>query len=119
MRKAFAHEAILAMDPLADEQAPGAAITVALCGHWDHDAPCPLTPHHSRADRVNREVRLRTLFAVEPELEGTVRHGIDQALASGQLAGPDGQTTRWQLRSSQRSAVRNNETDHAQRLICS
>jgi len=114
-----AHEAVLAMDPLADERAPGAAVTVAPCGHWDHDPSCPLTPHHNRADRVDGEVRVRTQFAVEPELEDTVRHGVDRALASGQLVRPDGQTTRWQLRSSQRSVVRNNETDHAQRLICS
>jgi hypothetical protein len=119
MRKAFAHESVLVMDPLADERAPGAAVTVALCGHWDHGPPCPLTPHHSRAERVDAEVRVRTLFAVEPELEDTVRHVIDHALASGQLTGPDGQTTRWQLRSSQRSLVRNNEGDHAQRLTCS
>jgi hypothetical protein len=72
-----AHEAVLAMDPLADERAPGAAVTVAPCGHWDHDPPCPLTPHHNRADRVDGEVRVRTLFAVEPELEDTVRHGVD------------------------------------------
>jgi hypothetical protein len=117
MREAFAHEAVLAMDPLADEQAPGAAVTVALCGHWEHNPPCPLAPHHSRVDRIGDEIRVRTLFAVEPALEGAVRHGIDQALASGHLTGPDGQTTRWQLRSSQRSVVRDDEMDHAQRLL--
>jgi hypothetical protein len=100
------HEAVLAMDPLADERAPGAAVTVAPCGQWDHDPPCPLTPHHNRADRVDAGVRVRTLFAVEPELEDTVWHGVDRGLASGQLVRPDGQTTRWQLRSSQRSVVR-------------
>jgi hypothetical protein len=36
MREAFAHEAVLVMEPDADMRAPGAAITVALCGHWDH-----------------------------------------------------------------------------------
>jgi hypothetical protein len=116
---AFAHEAVLAMDPLADVRAPGAAVTVALCGHWDHNPPCPLTPHCSAADRVGDEVRVRTLFAVEPELEDTVREGIDDALAGGQLAGPDGRTTRWRLRSSQRSVIQNNEMDQAQRMICS
>lgn len=116
MRLAFAHEAILAMDPLADLRAPGAAVTMALCGHWDHNPPCPLASHHSSADRVGDEVRVRTLFAVEPELEDTVRQGIDQALAGGQLAGQDGPATRWQLRSSQRSVIRNNEMDLAQRL---
>ena len=119
MRMAFAHEAVLAMDPLADVRAPGAAVTMALCGHWDHDPPCPLAPHHCSADRVGDEVRVRTVFAVEPELEDTVRQGIDQALTGGQLAGPDGQTTRWQLRSSQRGVIQNNEMDQAQRLIYS
>jgi hypothetical protein len=65
------------------------------------------------------EVRVRTLFAVEPGLEDTVRHGIDQALAGGRLVGPDGQTTRWQFRSSQPGVIQNNEMDKAQRLICS
>src|SRR5450631_1226246 len=117
MRMAFAHEAVLAMDPLADMRAPGAAVTMALCGHWDHHPPCPLAPHHSSADRVGDEVRVRILFAVEPELEDTVRQGIDQALAAGQLFGPDSQTTQWQLRSSQPSVIQNNEMDQAQRLI--
>jgi hypothetical protein len=119
MRMAFAHEAVLAMDPLADVRAPGAAVTMALCGHWDHNPPCPLAPHHSSADRVGDEVLVRVLFAVEPGLEDTVRHGIDQALTGGQLVGPDGQTTRWHLRNSQRSVIQNNEMDQAQRLICS
>jgi hypothetical protein len=114
---AFAHEAVLAMDPRADLRAPGAAVTLALCGNWDHSPPCPLAPHHSSADRVGDEVCVRTLFAVEPDLEDTVRQGIDQALAGGQLAGPDGQAMRWQLRSSQRSVIQNNEMDQAQRLI--
>lgn len=117
MRMAFAHEAVLAMDPLADVRAPGAAVTIALCGHWDHSPPCPLAPHHSSADRVGDDVRFRTLFAVEPELEDTIRQGIDQALAGGQLAGPDGQTTQWQLRSSQPSVIQNNEMNQAKRLI--
>jgi len=119
MRMAFAHEAVLDMDPLADMRAPGAAVTMALCGHWNHEPPCPLAPHHSSADRVGDAVHVRILFAVEPELEDTVRQGIDQALTGEQLAGPDGQTTRWQLRSSQRSVIQNNEMDQAQRLICS
>ena len=33
------------MEPDADVQAPGAAVTVALCGHWEHEPPGPLAPH--------------------------------------------------------------------------
>jgi hypothetical protein len=118
VREAFAQEAVLAMDPLADEHAPGAAITVALCGHWEHHPPCP-TPHHTRADRIGGEVRVRILFAAEAELAGSVRHDIDQALASGHLIGPHGQSTRWELQNSQGSSVQVDEADHAQRLISS
>jgi hypothetical protein len=115
MRQAFAHEAVLDMGPDADTHAPGAAITVALCGHWEHQPPCPLAPHHTRADRVGGEVRLRILFVTEPESEGTVRQRIDTALSSGELSGPDG-LTRWRLRISGSDVVRPEETDHAQRL---
>jgi hypothetical protein len=116
MRQAFAHDAVLIMAADADAQAPGAAITVALCGHWQHEGPCPLAPHHTRAERINGEVRLRTLFAAEPELERTVRQRIDLALSGGQLPGPGGATTRWQLSTSRRSEVSAEETDHAERL---
>lgn len=105
------------MGPESDLQAPGAAITVALCGHWDHEPPCPVAPHHSRADRVGDEVHVRTLFVADPERERDVRNLINRALSSGQLRGPDGVTTQWQLRSSHPSVVSVEETDHAQQLV--
>jgi hypothetical protein len=43
---------VLALPPGADERAPGAAVTVAPCGHWEHEPPCPLAPHHVRAARA-------------------------------------------------------------------
>ncbi len=52
MRQAFAHEAKVGMATDGDSRAPGAAITVALCGRWDHEPPCPLSPHHTQADRI-------------------------------------------------------------------
>lgn len=113
MREAFAHEAILIMAPGTDTQAPGAAVTLALCGHWQHEPPCPLAPHNSYAVRVGGDVRIRTLFAVEPELESSIRHRIDRALSSGQLRGSDGATTRWGLRSSRHSVVAAEEMDCA------
>jgi hypothetical protein len=116
MRRPFAHEAVLDMLPEADERAPGAAITVALCGHWDHQPPCPLAPHHTRAGRVDGRVRVRVLFATEPAGESLVRECIEHALRSGQLTGPDDVTTRWELISSHRSAVRADESAHADRL---
>jgi hypothetical protein len=70
VRQPFAHEAVLTIDADGDVGAPGAAITVALCGHWDHEPPCPLAPHHTAAERVGDDVHMRTLFAVEPAREG-------------------------------------------------
>jgi hypothetical protein len=112
----FAQDATLAMDPGADRRAPGAAVTTALCGHWEHEPPCPLAPHHTEAERVADEVRLRTLFAVEPDRENEVRERIAIALASGRLVGPDGRESRWRRRSDGPSAVRADEQDHARRL---
>lgn len=117
MREAFSHEAVLSMAPGADERAPGAAVTVELCGHWEHEPPCPVASHHSRTERVGRDVQVRILFATEPERETEVRRRIDMALSVGQLRGPDGLTTSWTLCSSRRSDVFPDETDHAQRLV--
>lgn len=116
MRQAFAHEAILVMAPEADTRAPGAAITIELCGHWEHDPPCPLAPHHTRADRAGGEVHLRILFAVEPNLEETARQRIEQALSRGRLPDLEGPPTTWQLRFSRRAEIAPEETDHATRL---
>jgi hypothetical protein len=116
MRQAFAHEAILVMDPEADERAPGAAVTVALCGHWDHEPPCPLSPHRVHADRVDNELHVRVLFAAEREAEREVRRRIEQAL-SGQWRFPDGFTTPWQVQESRPSEMSSEEAGQAERLI--
>lgn len=116
MRQAFAHEAILVMEPESDQRAPGAAVAVALCGHWDHEPPCPLAPHRVDADRAGSELRVRVLFAAEPEAEAEVRRRIDRAL-SGQWQFPDGFTTPWQVRESWPSDVSPEETGKAERLI--
>lgn len=111
MRQPFAHSAVLDMAGEADLGAPGAAITVELCGDWEHPPPCPLAPHHTDAGRDGDVVRLRILFAAEADAETTVRERIHAALASGQLG-----ETRWRLRESAADAVRPAERDHAARL---
>jgi hypothetical protein len=117
-RSAFAHDAVLALGPDGDPDAAGGAITVALCGHWEHEPPCPLAPHHTAAVRqADDTVRLRVLFAVEREREAEVRSLIDDALASGQQAGPDGRVTTWTVRSSSACGVHPDEQDHAARLV--
>jgi hypothetical protein len=117
-RTAYAHDAAVILDPSGDDRAPGGAITVALCGHWDHEPPCPLAPHHTDATPADDDtLRLRVLFAADPADEERVRSLITQALSSGRMTGPDGRVTRWMVQSSDASRVRADEADHAARLI--
>jgi hypothetical protein len=116
MREAFAHHAVVSLDRGGDAGAPGAAITVALCGHWEHEPPCPLAPHHTAAEQVGPRLHLRTLFVTDAAEEAEVRRRIDGALAGGELAGPTGEPTRWTLIEATASAVRPEERDHAERL---
>jgi len=119
-RVAYAHDAVVVLDPGGDARAPGGAITVALCGHWDHKPPCPLAPHHTDATPEGEDtLRVRILFAAEPADEQRVRSLIGQALSSGRLTGPDGRVTRWMVESSGASDIRPDESDHAARLVAS
>ncbi|MGI5135124.1 hypothetical protein [Streptomyces sp. CA-106110] len=117
MRRACAHDAAVRMAADGDVRTLGAAITVALCGHWDHEPPCPLAPHHTSAERSGDEVTLRVLFAAEPESEADVRSRIETALSRAVFEGPDGVTTRWEFCGAQPSAVRRDELEHAERLM--
>jgi len=112
MRRAFAHQATVSMERDADPAALGAAVTVALCGHWDHPPPCPLAPHYTSTARDGDVVRVRTLFACEPDQENLVRERIHTALQ----AGATGDVV-WVLRGSARDEVREAEHSHADRLL--
>ena len=76
--------------------------------------PRPLAPHYVTALPDGEIVTLRILFTTEPANEPRVRSLIGQALASGELTGPGGGLTTWQLRSAD---VRPEERDHAAGLI--
>jgi hypothetical protein len=117
VRTAFAHDAVVDMDDAADLTGPGGAVTLALCGSFEHPPPCPLAPHHTRADRQDEGVAVRVLFAAEPADEAVVRERIDAALNAGFCDGPDGVRTRWTLRSSAPGAVADAERAHAARLM--
>ena len=118
MRETYAHTAVLDLTG-GDERAPGAAITVALCGAYDHEPPCPLAAHRTEAVRDGGEVRLRVLFAAEPGDEARVRAGIDEGLATGELTGPDGVVTRWRLLRSAPAEVAAADAALARRLRAS
>jgi hypothetical protein len=107
-REPFAHEAVLIVQPGEDERAPGAAITVELCGSTDHEPPCPLAPHFTGARRVGDELHVRILFSVVPERETEVRDRIVSALRA-----------KWDVQSARAAAVGQEETEHARRLAAS
>ncbi|CAJ62220.1 hypothetical protein FRAAL3577 [Frankia alni ACN14a] len=125
VRRPFAHEFVLVLAPGGDERAPGAAITAALCGHWDHPPPCPLASHHTAIANEHGTLRLRTLFATEPDRADEVRARMTTALAAGHLpvAHPPGEPaaatprTRWRLVTGRPSEVRPDEAEHARRLV--
>jgi hypothetical protein len=117
VRTAFAHDAVLDMEHDADLTAPGGAVTLALCGAFDHAPPCPVAPHATIADRRADAVAVRVLFAADPGREAEVRARIDEALAAGFCDGPDGTRTHWTFRGSERSEVAEAERAHADRLI--
>jgi hypothetical protein len=105
------------MQPGCSPDALGGAITVALCGHWDHTPPCPLAPHYVTALPDGETVAVRVLFATEPANEQRVRLLIGEALATGELTAPDGGLATWQLSSAAPGNVRPEEHDHAAGLI--
>jgi hypothetical protein len=115
-RETFAHDAVLTLDPDGDENAPGGAITVALCGSWSHEPPCPLAPHHTRVHRTGQEVSVRLLFAAEPDDEKRVRRLVRDVLVRGWGDTPDGGRTTWQLVEEGSSPVEFEEQAHAERL---
>ena len=117
MRELFAHDAVLAMEPDADIQAPGAAVTKALCGSWEHEPPCPPASHHSHPQRSNGAVDLRIMFATDSDKEPAVRQLIDAALSAGRLEDRDGATARWELLAGARGDIRPEEIHHGQRLL--
>lgn len=94
MKRSFVQCAELMLEPGADPAAPGGAVTVALCGNWDHAGPCRW-PHQTAATWDERSGRVRVVFVAAPEDEDHVRALIDGALADGECVGPDGMLSRW------------------------
>ena len=85
------------LEPGSDERAPGGAVTVALCGHWDHAGPCRW-PHrsniHLEKDGFHRIIV--DFQATDDEL-GMVNTKIEKALYDGRLIGPDNRLSVWAI----------------------
>lgn len=116
MRSPYVHEATVAMGPDDDAGAPGAAVTLELCGSWEHRPPCPLAPHHTQPERNGGTVALRVVFATEPENEAEVRCRIDRALRQGSVTSPDGTTRHWVFLDSKAAAPSDPEAAQARRI---
>jgi hypothetical protein len=119
MREAFAHGAVVVPAAGSDQRAPGAAVTLALCGALDHPPPCPLAPHHTSVEPDGSQLRVRVLFVTDAAREPEVRRAINAALASGSVTSPDEVVSRWSLVSSSPERVRDDEREHAARLAVS
>jgi hypothetical protein len=115
--RAFVHQATVLMEADGDLRALGAAVTLELCGSWDHPPPCPLAAHHSQAVNNADTVTVRTIFATEPANETVVRGRIDSALRQGSLTGPDDRTSRWTFLGGGAGELDPSEAGHARRLI--
>lgn len=116
MRTPFLHLAALEMSEDDDDRAPGAAITLALCGTSEHGPPCPLAAHHTQPTRDGGKVNLRVVFASEPEYEDEVRRRIDGALRAGIATDPNGVTSHWALRGSKPGVPSPSERAQALRM---
>lgn len=101
----FAHEQVCRVGGFAgDPAALGGAVTVALCGHWEHEGDCRW-PHHSSvsssAGADGKDVAGVQVVTVAFDASGAevdqVRERIRAALAGGRLTGPDGTESTWVL----------------------
>jgi hypothetical protein len=100
----------------SDDAAPGAAVTLELCGSLEHPPPCPLAPHNTRAKRTDEMLTVRVVFATLPENEGQVRLRIEKALRSGSAIGPDGATSTWEFQRGKADTLAPSEIALANRL---
>ena len=90
-----------------DPAAVGAAVTVELCGHWEHEGPCRW-PHNNAIDPGRRPAIFRTLFVADESDEGEVRSRIEKG-----LRGPGD----WRVLSLDSRPVADHERDLAERLL--
>lgn len=100
-------EAELALRDEVDPAAVGAAVTVELCGHWEHEGPCRW-PHNSAIDAKRDPARFRTLFVADQVDAPVVRNRIYRLLRSG----PE-----WRLVSVFSRGVAEGERALAERLL--
>jgi hypothetical protein len=91
----FAHTQVCRVADLSgDPAALGGAVTVALCGHWEHEGACRW-PHHTATHEEETTVVATVRFDAPHAEVGEVRALIERALSAGALTGPTGDVTTW------------------------
>jgi hypothetical protein len=80
-RTPFVFEALLRLNEGTDPGAPGAAVTVELCGQVDHEGGCRW-PHNNELCPADDGPNFRTIFIAPAAEEREVRDRIERALRS-------------------------------------
>jgi hypothetical protein len=76
----YVHMAEVSLDAAVDPSAVGAAVTVELCGRWQHRGVCRW-PHNNDV-RGQEPTQFRVLFVADETDELEVRRRIEKALRS-------------------------------------
>ena len=105
--QAFVIGASVALGDGCDPAAVGAAVTSALCGHWEHEGPCRW-PHNNAIDSASVPARFRTLYVAEADEADLVAERIRDALGS---------TPEWSVVRVERRPVDEFDRPLAERLL--
>jgi hypothetical protein len=98
----FTYHATVRLAPGGDERAIGGAVTVALCGHWDHPGPCRW-PHRTSLAPAGERVAVTVAYTCSDAEKTLVESMIDGAIRSGMLEGPEGAVTHWTVAQENRN----------------
>jgi hypothetical protein len=80
-RTAHVHAASIRLVEGTNPAQVGAAVTVELCGHWEHEGPCRW-PHNNAIEDVAPVAAFRTVFVAAEGDVAAVHARIDRALRS-------------------------------------
>jgi hypothetical protein len=100
-------EAEIELTEGVDPAAVGAAVTVELCGDWQHHGPCRW-PHNNAIDDERVPARFRTLFVANRSEAQAVRDRIEAALRGASA---------WRVLALRTRAVSDGERELAARLV--
>lgn len=102
----YVHVARLRLNPAANPAAVGGAVTVELCGSWDHEGPCRW-PHNNDIEQAGADATFRTVFVASAKEVDEVRARIERALRT---------STEWTVVESGPRALTNEERELGGRL---